>query len=323
MVNILGISHIKITVKDLYKSLEFYHNILGLSVTESTESEAYLRGYEENLHHSLYLERNSETYLDHFAFIVSERNDLDALSKIFDRIDIKYQYIENREKGIKEAVLARDPAGFPIEFIARMDKSEIQHQDYYNRRGASVLRLDHITLHTPHIADEIRFYKDFLGFIVSEEIIDNKGNIVGIFLTRKRNTHDIAFFKSSGPAAHHIAYLVKDVYDIIKACDILGSLGHGESIEYGPGRHKATNGVFLYLRDISGHRIELFTGDYFILDPSWNPIVQYENPNDINLWGQPPPKKYREEKIKIKDPFTQQIFEINKDSSMSTEAVSF
>ena len=40
-----------------------------------------------------------------------------------------------------------------------------------------------------------------------------------------------------------------------------------DHIERGPGRHGVSNAFYVYLRDPDGHRVEVYTSDYFTGDP--------------------------------------------------------
>jgi catechol 2,3-dioxygenase len=290
---VTGISHVKLRVRNLRDSLEFYAGAIGMIVTEEDGLEAHLRGYEEDFHHSLVISEGRDLGLEHFAFWVKRRESLNSIVKILEARGLKYRYNEE-EKGVGEAVLVEDPSSFPVEFVASMKGEAFKHQDFVTRRGGFPLRLDHVTLHTQLVDEEVGFYKGDLDFLVTEEIRSKEGKTVGIFLSRKGNTHDVAFFRADGPAVHHVAIQVRDLNDIVRVCDILGYTNRVEQIEFGPGRHRATNGLFIYLRDPNGYRIELFTGDYLVVNPNWRPIVWEEDPKRLVLWGHIPPPKFRE-----------------------------
>ena len=58
---------------------------------------------------------------------------------------------------------------------------------------------------------------------------------------------------------------------VLRVCDQLAAGGWVEAIERGPGRHGVSNAFFVYLRDPDGHRIELYTCDYYTGDPDHPP----------------------------------------------------
>ncbi len=67
-------------------------------------------------------------------------------------------------------------------------------------------------------------------------------------------------------------------------------------IERGPGRHGISNAFFVYLRDPDGNRIELYTSDYLIPDPDWEPIRwSINDPRRATFWGHKPPASWFDE----------------------------
>jgi hypothetical protein len=103
---------------------------------------------------------------------------------------------------------------------------------------------------------------------------------------RKSTVHDIALTGGDGPRLHHIAFATQDRNQITHTCDILGALGREAHIERGPGRHGVSNAFYLYLRDPDGHRIEIYTNDYYTGDPD-NPVVHWSVDDDRrrSFWG--------------------------------------
>jgi catechol 2,3-dioxygenase len=56
--------------------------------------------------------------------------------------------------------------------------------------------------------------------------------------------------------------MVPEPASLLRVADALSDRGLQGTLEFGPARHGVTNALFLYLRDPSGNRIELYTGDY-------------------------------------------------------------
>src|SRR5262249_25529977 len=70
-------------------------------------------------------------------------------------------------------------------------------------------------------------------------------------------------------------------------------------IERGPGRHGVGNAFYLYLRDPDGHRVELYTSDYWTGDPDFEPI-RWSAADDQrrSFWGHEVPERwYRESSL--------------------------
>jgi hypothetical protein len=77
-------------------------------------------------------------------------------------------------------------------------------------------------------------------------------------------------------------------HNILAICDKLGALRRSDAIERGPGRHGVSNAFYLYLRDPDGHRVEIYTQDYYTGDPD-NPVVTWDVHDNQrrDWWGNP------------------------------------
>ena len=75
------------------------------------------------------------------------------------------------------------------------------------------------------------------------------------------------------------------------------------AIERGPGRHGVSNAFFVYLRDPDGHRVELYTGDYYTGDPDHRPIRwSASDPRRRTFWGHHVPDSWYEEGSLVRAP---------------------
>ena len=109
----------------------------------------------------------------------------------------------------------------------------------------------------------------------------------------KGNTHDLVFTNGRGPRLLHFAYTAPDATALLHAADVAGSLGFGDEIDRGPGRHGISNALFLYLRDPDQHRVELFTTHYQFIDLEEEPIRwDVSNPRRSQLWGMPASRRW-------------------------------
>jgi catechol 2,3-dioxygenase len=75
-----------------------------------------------------------------------------------------------------------------------------------------------------------------------------------------------------------------------------------QHIERGPGRHGVSNAFYLYLRDPDGHRVELYTTDYFTGDPGHQPLRWSVNdPRRRDFWANPIVPSWYEEASRVLD----------------------
>jgi catechol 2,3-dioxygenase len=298
---ILRSAHIEFRVTDLGRARAFYVDLLGFVETEHDGDRLYLRGYEERDHHSLVLRRGTSPGVGHMAYRVASEEDLTRLEQLARLQDLPVRWAQD-EAGLGRALRIQDPGGLPVEFFHQVERVErlLQRFDLY--RGAFVMRLDHFNCQVPDVAPVARWYQKELGFRCSEyqETADDPPEVTGIWLHRKQNVHDLALMAGTGPRLHHAAFWVQDQQSVLRACDILAGAKMAGRIERGPGRHGLSNAFFLYLRDPDGNRIELYTGDYLIADPDWQPIRwAFDDPQRGTYWGHPAPASWFNEAARV------------------------
>ena len=278
----------ELVVRDLAASRAFYVGVLGLVVTHEDDDAIYLRAFEEYLHHSLILRRGPVPALAVLAYRVRTPADVDAAADYYAALGVR---VERRAagatRGIGAAVRVEDPLGFPIEFFFEADHVERFTRRYDVQGAGAISRLDHFNVVTPDV-DAARGYYEGLGFRVSEDIQDDEGTVYAAWLYRKATVHDVALTGGDGPRLHHIAFATHERTQILHICDRLGALRESDRIERGPGRHGVSNAFYLYLRDPDGHRIEIYTHDYYTGDPD-NPVVTWDVHDNQrrDWWGNP------------------------------------
>src|SRR5699024_2472263 len=131
--------------------------------------------------------------------------------------------------------------------------------------GALVL-FEHFYQVTPDVSKSVD-YMEKLAFRVPEDIQDDAGPVYAASMRRKPIVHDTAMTGGDGPRMHHVACATHEKHNILAICDKRGALRLSDTIERGPARHGVSNAFYLYLRDPDGHRIEVYTQDYYTGDP--------------------------------------------------------
>lgn len=300
--NITRAAHAELRVKDLDRSRYFYCNLLGMIETGKDDESLYLGGLEETDKYSLVLRKAKSPGLKHVAFRVADENGLGGLyTKCIKTTCVKnMRWVQPNtlENGQGLALRIQDPNGMPVEFFCETEKRERFLQKFSLYKGAEIMRLDHFNWQVSNVEIAYKWWLLEMGFRMSECTVtdDDPERIWAVWLHRKQNVHDMAIMNGVGPRLHHVAFWVRNEMSIIKACDILASVGMTDLIERGPGRHGISNAFFLYLRDPDGNRIELFTNDYMIPDPDFKTIKwKLSDPRRATFWGHHPPKSWFEE----------------------------
>jgi catechol 2,3-dioxygenase len=280
-------SHVALTVTDLAASRDFYRDVIGLVVTEETGDTVYFRGLEEAVHHSLTLTTTSGPALaERVGFRVATDEDIDRAAHWFAANDVPHARVEVPHQG--PTLHFTDAVGTHMEITSSMDVVERKMQNFNEFVAGAPQRIDHFQVVTHDVQKATDFYAR-LGMRLSEyTAADGTDELWGTWMEVKGNTHDLVFTNGRGPRLHHFAYTVPDATSLIHAADVAGSLGFGNEIDRGPGRHGISNALFLYLRDPDQHRIELFTTHYQFIDLEAEPIRwDVSNPRRAQLWGMP------------------------------------
>ncbi|RSM55912.1 3,4-dihydroxyphenylacetate 2,3-dioxygenase [Amycolatopsis sp. WAC 01376] len=286
--DVLRCAYMELVVTDLARSRAFYADVLGLTVTEEDDTTVSLRTIDEFIHHNLVLREGPVAAVAAFSYRVRSPEDLDKAVAFYTELDCRVERNENGfTKGIGDSVRVQDPLGFPLEFF-----HDVQHVDRLSWRydlhvPGALVRLDHFNQVTPDVPLAVKHMED-LNFRVTEDIQDDQGVTYAAWMRRKPTVHDTAMTGGDGPRMHHVAFATHEKHNILSICDKLGSLRMSDHIERGPGRHGVSNAFYLYLRDPDGHRVEIYTQDYYTGDPD-NPVVTWDVHDNQrrDWWGTP------------------------------------
>lgn len=295
--DIVRAAYAELRVADLAASERFYVDLLGMVVSARTPDALYLRGWEERLHHSLVLRRGAVPAAARLGFRVRAEADLERLAGDLVAKGSTTRWADGADPGVGRVLRAWDPFGYPLEFFREMEQVQTQLQRFDLHRGAPILRFDHVNLHTPRLEQALRFWIE-LGFRCSEYIATDGADerVTGAWLLRKPSVHDVALTVGRGPRLHHVGLWVAEPAGVLRACDQLAAAGHARAIERGPGRHGVSNAFFVYLRDPDGHRVELYSCDYYTGDPDHQPLRW--SVNDVrcrSFWGTRTPDSWYDE----------------------------
>ncbi len=312
--DIMRAAFVELQVTDLDASQHFYAELLGMIVSAHTDDAVFLRGWEERQHHSLILRRAPLATASRLGLRVRTEADLDRAAAHFAGEGLTTRWIDaGSDPGMGRSLRVWDPFGYPLEFFHDIEQFETQHQRFDLHRGAPLLRFDHLNLHAPRVEDTFRFWLS-MGFRCTEYIStdgvggDEVERITGAWMRRKPTVHDIALTAGTGPRLHHFAYWIGEPAGVMRTCDQLAGGYRTDVIERGPGRHGVSNAFFVYLRDPDGHRIELYSCDYYTGDPDHQPLRWSVNdPRCRSFYGARAPDSWYEESSLLLGPDGQPV----------------
>ena len=142
-------------------------------------------------------------------------------------------------------------------------------------------RLQHLTLQSLDIKKFINFYHKKLGFVISDRVVDENGEITTCFLRSNKQHHTIACFKAQNIGIDHHSYEVGEWNLIRDWCDHISR--NGLTLFWGPGRHGPGNNLFVFFEDCDGNKIELSAELELIKNRKY--IDWPHEARTLNLWG--------------------------------------
>ncbi len=292
MTAIQKISHAAYETPDIPKQVEYYTDVIGLTLVDQDKDAAYLASTVE--HHSIVLTKGSVARCTRLGFQIGPDADLDAFAKDVEAHQIKVERRRDAQPFINDLLKFDDPKGTAIE-VFRAPQPQGQP---FRTKGVIPHKLGHVAFHCADVQATTKWYCDVLGFRVS----DWMGDFFS-FLRCGRDHHTINLVGTGQNAHFHTAFELRDWAHIQTSSDILSR--HGYKLVWGPGRHGIGHNLFTYHRGADGLMIELFaeldqmtdeTLGYFEPRP-WHrdnpqrPKVWEKGPGSANFWGPPPPEE--------------------------------
>jgi len=175
---------------------------------------------------------------------------------------------------IQEAPILTNVPGRPTRINGRFHFSE----------APRVLHLGHIVFYTPNLEESWAFYRDRLGFKLSDTFVNGVG-----YFARTKLTHDhhSIFFLHLGDmkGLNHASYQVRTFDDVATAGERLEKRGW-KSLT-GPGRHHIGSNYFWYFKSPCGGAVE-YHADIDYLTDEWVPREWEFRPDVAAAWDRGP-----------------------------------
>jgi catechol 2,3-dioxygenase len=266
-------------------------DVLGLEETTREGQSVYLRGWAEWLHSSLIVTEGPEPGLGRIGWRTYGPGDAELVAG-----RVAGEWVGERP-GRGAAYAYRSPVGghlnevfWEVErYVAPPEKAEKDLQNRPQRfpgRGAQASYIDHVTVATPSIADDIAFYRS-LGQRHTAQISPEPGFTVFATMTCNgiRSTHDLGLvpdFSGATGRVNHIAYRVDQRHDVERAAAVF--MANDTPIEFGPGIHGLDEITYLYVREPGGLRIEVNSGGWENYQPDWEAKDWHPSQGGTTIW---------------------------------------
>lgn len=294
--DVAHLGHVEILSPLPEKSLDFFVNVMGMTVSGQKGSSVYLRGWDDYERYSLVLTGSKTSGLGHAAFRTRSPQALERRVAALRGSGHEIGWVEDA-LGHGPAYRCHDPDGHVIELYYETEwyrapaelKPALKNQaQRFPARGVNVRRLDHFNGLAADVKGNRIFFETYLGARLTEQIVLNDGTEAGMWLTFTNKSYDFAYTKDHTGAKgrfHHVTYALDSREDFLRAADIF--LENGVFIETGPHKHAVQQTFFLYVYEPGGNRVEeANAGARLVLAPDWTPIVWTEEKRKKGqAWG--------------------------------------
>lgn len=275
------LAHIDILTPDLELASAYYTEVMGLIEVARTDDRVYFKCWDEPDHHSLRLRYNPRNGLDLMSFKVARDEDLADLEGRVEDYGFRVERIaEGEELAQGQSIRFATPSGQTMELVHDVDRTggllpKVNPPPApHGLPGIAPPRMDHVLVTAEEVGEATTFYRDVLGFRLTEQLLDGNGHQIGVWMERSHTPHDLAVVTGPNGGLHHFAFWLDDWDQVREAADVLAY--NGIQIDVGPTRHGITRGNTVYFFDPLGTRNEVFTGGY-VPDPDFPTITWTED----------------------------------------------
>jgi catechol 2,3-dioxygenase len=276
------IGHAELRTPFAQESLDFFTDLFGMEIEHREGQSVYLRGWGDYQRYSLKLTESKLPGIGHMAIRAWSPRALDRRVEAIERTGLGRGWIDG-DHGHGRAYEFTDPDGHALELYYESERYEPPAHlqpalknvpQRYVGRGAAVKRLDHVNLLARDVPANREFAIEQLGFRLYEQIVNDDGSEQGAWMSLTIAAHELIYVADHAGASgrlHHLAFFVDTREEVLRAADIF--LDAQVPIEAAPSKHAVAQGMFLYVYEPGGNRVEVTTGTHFIFDPAYAPVV--------------------------------------------------
>lgn len=268
-----ALDHIALGSPEPARLAEFYRGMMGLTLTADADG-----WWGEGPERRLRFEAGAAKSLHHAAYRLSGPDQLEALKARLRAAAWPFEPHVSAVMG--EAIRLRDTDGNTLVFGLGAPSAPAQ-----GAPGALPARLQHIVMASRDAARLARFFEEVLGFVLSDNVVDEAGEIRTSFLRCSAEHHSYAVFQAPEDRLDHHCYEAGDWGLIRDWGDHLA--GRHIPVQWGPGRHGPGNNLFLFVHDIDGNWVEV-SAELEVVTPDRPAGVWPHAQRTLNTWGSAP-----------------------------------
>jgi catechol 2,3-dioxygenase len=296
IMDIAHLGHLELMTPVFDKSVRFFTEIFGLTISGEKGDSVYLRAYDDYERYSLKLTAAKTNGMKHVAYRTRSPQALERRAAAIKGTPFEIGWTDG-DLGHGKTFVCKDPDGHVIELYYDTEwyqappelKPSLKNQPQrFPGKGINPRRIDHWNGLAVNLSECRAFFETYLGFRLTERIVLNDDREAGIWLTATNKSYDFAYTRDATGVPgrfHHITYAMNSREEILLAADVF--LENGVFIETGPHKHAVQQTFFLYVYEPGGNRVEVANaGARLVLAPDWKPITWTEDERKKGqAWG--------------------------------------
>jgi len=284
MIDVKRLGHLTLRSPDPSRQAAYYTSALGLDIVES-EGGRFVLATRTGLE-AIVLEKGDRAGVARLAFQVAPGTDLGELSSRLSKQGIASERRRDITPGVRESIALQDAEGRQIDLYADYAFAPESFAD----SAIAVRKLGHVAFHTTDLAKTIAFYRDVLGFRLSDQRSD-----FFAFLRCSRDHHTLNFVQVGGHAGvHHLAFELRDEAEINRACDSFAR--RSIKLSWGPLRHIIGHNIAIYHKNPDDLTVECFCDLDVMHDEALNYFEprpwHQDRPQRPKIWDNDTPTNY-------------------------------
>jgi catechol 2,3-dioxygenase-like lactoylglutathione lyase family enzyme len=307
VIKVREIAYIRLRSPDLDRQEKFLLDF-GMTRSARTDTTLYMRGTDPSPY--LHVTELGEPKVLGLAWHAASEQDLHILAHDPDAGAVE----ELDAPGGGKRVRLIDPNGYSVDVVHGIASAKpiaverpIVNSGHapLNRAGvltrlksqpASVKRIAHGVIFTPNFSETLRWYREKLGFIGSDDLFaGNEDNLIGSFNRCDAGDeyvdhHTFFTMKTEKTGLNHVSFEVHDIDDVFIGHEFMKRTGNYSHV-WGIGRHLLGSQVFDYWEDPWG-RVHEHWADSDRLNAANGSNVMPIEEGLRSQWGEAPPERF-------------------------------
>jgi 2,3-dihydroxy-p-cumate/2,3-dihydroxybenzoate 3,4-dioxygenase len=281
MIRYQKLGYVGINVTDIDRARAFYGNIVGLQFVDSA-SDGSLRYRCSDDYYNVVLHQSSQPGFRYVGLMLQDDRQYETLRSRLETLDIPYEILSSKECGERRLQsgwrISEPHLQAAFEFYRPLPEDQ---GICFTPSVSRIQRIGHVVLATPQYDEARAFLRDVLNFAESDDI---EGIIAFFRPFPSPYHHGIGIGRAPRNILHHVNFMVSEIDDVGAALNRFKR--NDVPIVFGPGRHIASNSIFLYYLDPDGMTLEYSFGmeEFPEVDPR-APRTLPPRPESIDSWG--------------------------------------